>query len=225
MTQEVHRPQPPDVPTAHRTPFGDESIRESVLEVLDEPRSINTQLFENSELADDPVVEAERNDPDRLFQTEKSINVHNRPNLAILGEKPEHRVIVYLKAQGLSNKEVAEKTGFTYPWVSQITRQPWFRLRLVQELKEAGQDQITTVLRSTALDSVFTIVDIRDDPTAPKAVRRQAADSLLDRFLGKPTQRIESEERTPSTAELSAVDEQLREIDKQLAAAPASEAS
>jgi hypothetical protein len=200
-----------------RSPFSEELITQSVLEVLDEPRSINTQLFENSELSDDPVVEAERNDPDRLFQTEESVRVHDRPNLAILAEKPEHRVIVYLKAQGLSNKEVAEKTGFTYPWVSQIVRQPWFRLRLVQELKDAGIDQISSVLKSSALDSVYTLIDLRDDVTAPKAVRRSCADSLLDRFLGRAVQKVETaESRLPRTSEIQAVEKELAEVNKQL---------
>jgi hypothetical protein len=209
----------------HRSPLSGEIVRPYEGDGRSDPRNIakrveghqrhtvaaTEQLMANSALRDDPVTDAADTDPDRLFHSEQ-----RSANFAIVYEKPEHRVIVYLKAQGLSNSEVANKTGFTKAWVGQICRQPWFRLRLVQELKEAGLNQVDKVLRGAALDSVFTIIDIRDDPTAPKAVRRQAADSLLDRFLGKPTQRIESEERSTSSAEISAVDEQLREIDKQL---------
>jgi hypothetical protein len=211
--QEVMTP----ISDVRRTPLSDEQITQTVLEVLDEPRSINTQLFENSDLHDDPVVEAEQNDPDRLFATAGHPYAHDRPNLAILAEKPEHRIIVYLKAQGLSNKEVAEKTGFTYHWVSQIVRQPWFRLRLVQELKDAGIDQISSVLKSSALDSVFTLIDLRDDPVAPKAVRSSCANSLLDRFLGKAVQKVESTEtKLPHTTEIAAVEKELAEVDKLL---------
>jgi len=199
-----------------RSPMSEEAIQESVLEILDEPPHLNTQLFENSELADDPVVEAERRDPDRLFTLENR-RTHDEPNLAILHETPQHRIIVYLKAQGLSNKEVAAKTGRTEPWISQLTRQPWFRLKLTQELKEQGVDQINAVLKSSALDSVFTLIDLRDDPTTPRAVRRSCADSLLDRFLGKAIQKITSDDsKLPRTSEIQAVEKELEEVNQQL---------
>ena len=168
--------------------------------------------MENNDLRDHPVTEAAAADPLRLFASDE-----NPANFAIIHEKPEHRLIVYLKARGLSNKEVAEKTGYTPMWVGQICRQPWFRLRLVQELREAGLDKVARLLESSALDSIFTILEIRDDPTAPKAVRRACADSLLDRFLGKPTVHVEHEgSRMPSSPELAAVDSELQQIDKQL---------
>lgn len=168
--------------------------------------------MENNPLQDHPVNDAAANDPLRLFSSEE-----NPPNFAIIHEKPEHRLIVYLKARGLSNKEVSEKTGYSQAWISQICRQPWFRLRLVQELKEAGMDKVAKLLESAALDSIFTILEIRDDETAPKAVRRACADSLLDRFLGKPTVHVEHEaSRMPSSPELAAVDNELQNIDRQL---------
>lgn len=172
----------------------------------------SNQLMENNPLQDHPVTDAAANDPLRLFSSDD-----NPANFAIIHEKPEHRLIVYLKARGLSNTEVSEKTGYTKAWIGQICRQPWFRLRLVQELKEAGMDKVAKLLESAALDSVFTILEIRDDPTAPKAVRRACADSLLDRFLGKPTVHVEHEgTRMPSSPELAAVDSELQNIDKQL---------
>jgi hypothetical protein len=200
----------PGVADIHRSPF-------SEVEIVEKPaKPVNRQLFANSVLHDDPVVEAERNDPDRLFASQGDY-LHNEPNLAILAEKPEHRLIVYLKAQGHSNKEVADRTGYTQAWISQLTRQPWFRLRLVQELKEAGVDAIESVLKSTALDSVFTLIDLRDDVHAPGAVRRACADSLLDRFRGKPVQTVQHEEkRLPKTSEISAIDSELAELNSQL---------
>lgn len=174
------------------------------------------QLMKNNDLRDHPVMEAAESDPLRLFNVEE-----NRPNFAIIHEKPEHRLIVYLKARGLSNREVAQKTGYTDSWVSQICRQPWFRLRLVQELKEAGMDKVAKLLESAALDSIFTILEIRDDVTAPKAVRRACADSLLDRWLGKPTVHVEHEGvRLPSSPELAAVETELQQIEHQLKQEP-----
>jgi len=169
------------------------------------------QLLANNQLLDHPVMEAAETDPLRLFASED-----NPPNFAIIREKMEHRLIVYLKSQGLSNREVAERTGYSEQWVSQITRQPWFRLRLVHELKEAGLDKVAELLRSSALDSVWTLIDLRDDSNAPKAVRRACADSLLDRFLGRATVKVQTEDRTPSTPEIEQVDDELRQIESQL---------
>lgn len=193
----------------HRSPFS--LVEVDPDETLKPP---NTQLFENSGLEQHPVTHAAATDPDRLFH---SSSVSENPNLAILDEKPEHRFILHLKAEGFSNKEVAEKMGYTQAWVSQITRQPWFRLQLVQVMREAGVDQIQQVLKANALDSVFTLVEIRDDPQAPKAVRKSAADSLLDRYLGKATQKFADESsQTPSTEELHNLDKQIAEVETQL---------
>lgn len=170
------------------------------------------QLLENNDLLGHPVMEAAETDPLRLFMSEE-----RPPNFAIVSEKPEHRLIVYLKARGMSNREVSAKTGYSEPWVSQIVRQPWFRLRIVQELKEAGMDEVGQLLKSSCVDSIFTLLEIRDDSEAPRAVRRQAADSLLDRYLGKPTVHVAHEsDRTPSTPEISAVDTELAAIEQQL---------
>ncbi len=198
----------PGVADIHRSPF-------SEVEIVEKPT--NRQVFANSVLHDDPIVEAARTDPDRLFASGDGSYLHDEPNLAIIREKPEHRMIVYLKAQGHSNKEVADRTGYTQAWISQLTRQPWFRLRLVHELKEAGVDAIESVLKSSALDSVFTLIDLRDDASAPKAVRSACANSLLDRFRGKPVQTVQHEEkRLPKTSEISAIDSELAELDSQL---------
>jgi hypothetical protein len=170
------------------------------------------QLLPNNDLIDHPVMEAAETDPLRLFASET-----NPPNFAIIHEKPEHRLIVYLKAKGLSNKEVSDRTGYTQAWISQVCRQPWFRLRIVQELKEAGLDQISEILKGAVVDSIFTIIDIRDDDSAPKAVRKACADSLLDRWLGKPTVHVAHDDgRMPSSPEITAVDTELQQIDNQL---------
>jgi hypothetical protein len=168
------------------------------------------QLYTENELSTDPVAMAAELDPDRLFNA-------RQPNFAIIHEKPWHRLFIYLKAQGLSDRELAVKSGHSQAWISQLCRQPWFRLRLVQELKDAGQGAIQRVLQSTALDSVFTLIDLRDDGQAPKAVRRACADSLLDRYLGRPTQRVETDDkRLPSSPEIAAVENELADVNKQL---------
>lgn len=114
------------------------------------------------------------------------------PNLVIKSEKPEHRIIIFLKAQGLSNVEIAERTGNSGPWIGQVLRQPWARQRLLEELDSLGRDAARELLAGQCVDSILTAVDLRDNPKTPPGVRLAAANSLLDRHLGKPVQHVES---------------------------------
>src|SRR5882724_4879245 len=119
------------VTEVHRSPHTFEIVEPET--GVDKERTSTTPLFER--IASEPVNEAYESSPDALYNS-------SEPSFAVLHEKPEHRIIVYLKGQGLSNTEIAKRCGYTNGWVSQVTRQPWFRLRLVQELKEAGIDAI-----------------------------------------------------------------------------------
>jgi hypothetical protein len=183
------------------------------LEVVEPTKPLNQQIYDNSSVKAEPATDEYLNSPDRLHNSGG-----NPPNLAIIEESPHHRLISYLVAQGFSKTEIARKTGYTIPWVSQITRQPWFRLRLVQELKEAGQDAVSATLKASVLDSVFTMVEIRDDPTTTKAVKLAACNSILDRYFGKPVQKNEIEDKRtpPSTPEISALDKEIQQIEEQL---------
>src|SRR2546430_16148555 len=92
---------------------------------------LNTQLYENSPLSGSLKERDYEGNPERLFNDRK-------PNFAILSEKPEHRLVVFLKAEGLSNTEIAARTGYQLAGVGQAPRQPWARERLVQEMSHAG---------------------------------------------------------------------------------------
>jgi transcriptional regulator with XRE-family HTH domain len=139
------------------------------------------------------------------------------PNIPIAHEKPEHRLILWLKAQGFSNREIAQRMGYTEAWVSQVLRQPWARAQLVSELEDAGKNSLETILEASAADSLFTLIDLRDTATS-EAVRLNAAKDLLDRFLGKAVQRVES------TSEVHQVVETVEEYDKRLRELEAEEA-
>lgn len=115
------------------------------------------------------------------------------PSLAIQHEQPKHRLICYLKAQGLSYKEIGERVQAAPGWVAQVVRQPWAKVLIYEEIQKAGAAVLEKLLESSALDSIHKLIDIRDDIAAPKHVQLQAANSLLDRYLGKPTQKVETE--------------------------------
>jgi hypothetical protein len=142
---------------------------------------INKQLFANA------GVETE------YYESGNSLFGDRPPNLGIKTERPEHRLIVYLKASGMTNKEIADKTGYGYQWVCQIVRQPWFRQRFIEECEASGRDSIKSFLEGEVIPSLETLVEIRDNIEAKEASRVAASNSLLDRFLGKPMQKVETE--------------------------------
>ena len=170
---------------------------------------MNNQLYENSILSGSSCEQDEIDNPERLFNGRE-------PNFAILTEKPEHRIIILLKGQGFSNIEIAEKTGYTNVWVGQILRQPWAKEALVREIQSTGRDEIQTFLQGAALDSLHTLVQLRDDAKVENSVRRAAADSLADRYLGKATQKVDSVTTVRTTSnDIEAVQREIEELERE----------
>lgn len=159
--------------------------------LMDEPEErVNKQLFANSEVSAVYAQEVEAGRAVGLSEREGFFNAKD-PNLAILTEKPEHRLVIFLKARGHNNTEIAQASGFTLPWVGQILRQPWARARLAEEINNAGRDELATIIEGAAKDSMFTLVELRDDENSPASVKANVSQYLVDRFLGKPKQSIE----------------------------------
>lgn len=166
------------------------------------------QYFDNSRLADSSVAEDYAAEPKQFFNSKD-------PNLAILHEKPEHRMVILLKAMGKSNNEIAERTGFTFPWVSQILRQPWARQRLLEEITKAGKDEMQELLKGASADSVHKLIKLRDSADSEQ-VQFAAASNLLDRFLGKPKQQIETTNKhTIVSGDIEAVNNELRQLEEE----------
>jgi hypothetical protein len=155
--------------------------------LVTESPKFNKQLFKNAEPRLDDLLQGERESDESSLN---SLFNERTPNLAILHEKPEHRLLLWMKAQGSSNKEIAENSGYTMSWLSQLFRQPWAQTRLLEMMNLAGSDRVSTLIKSAAEDSVMTLIELRDDPEVSDATRRSAADSLLDRYLGKPAQQV-----------------------------------
>ena len=137
----------------------------------------NPQLFVGSEF--------EHMQPEDDFFNAKD------PNLRIQSERPQHRLILFLKARGHNNREIAQAVGMSESWISQVLRQPWARERLAAELNAAGRDELSNLIETAAKDSLYKLVELRDDEETPKAVAANVSTYLVDRFLGKPKQSIE----------------------------------
>lgn len=114
------------------------------------------------------------------------------PAYEIVEEKPWHYAAALMFARGeVTAKEVAQAFGVSPPTVRNLLRQPWFHERVTQLMVEHGGRDIIQLFKAEGYNSLVTLVEIRDDPKMPPAVRSSNARDILDRALGKPIQRIE----------------------------------
>jgi len=149
----------------------------------------NKQLYENSGLHE---IFAERGLPPREeFFTAHQDYVKEEPNLAILSEQPWHRLALYMKVKGASNRVIAKHTEKSEPWISQLMRQPWARARMAEIANEEGVDEVQSVLKGALVDSVYKLIELRDDEDVPAAVKRGCCTDLIQQYLGKPKQQVE----------------------------------
>jgi hypothetical protein len=155
-----------------------------VVEKRSAPSMVNNkQMFDQNEM---------RGQTQEFYSGEKGLKGDVPPNFAIEKERPEHRLMLYLKAQGKTNQEIAKMMGYSYGWVCQVVRQPWFRKAFIETCEVAGLDSVTQFLEGEVMTSLETLVELRDSGEKEQT-RLTAANSLLDRFLGKPTVKVETE--------------------------------
>jgi hypothetical protein len=107
--------------------------------------------------------------------------------------KPIHNMMAYMAAAGRTTKEIAEVTGFSYSQVREVLAQPAMKDEMKRIVEESGSNYVETVLSREVLPSIETLITIRDENIRAKPqVSAAAANSLLDRYLGKPTTRVEN---------------------------------
>lgn len=169
---------------------------------------VNRQIYENSPLKGSETEAI-------LVQLEGQLHNRKAPNLAILHEKPEHRIILLLKLKALSNREIAAQTGYTEPWVSQICRQPWFQRRLVEMLQTAQTEVIDDLVRVEGTNSFFKLVSLRDTAKSEQ-VQFAAATRLFEQVAGKPIQRTEvTGQVNHQITQSEAIDLELRRLEEE----------
>lgn len=151
-----------------------------------------------------------------MTDTGPTLHRHDRSETAAIGLKDEkawHRMAAYMLLAGRTNSEIGAAAGVTPNHVSQLRAQRWFQELLATLANEAGND-LTGVIQSEAQASLQTMVDIRDDLTAPVRVRYAAAKDLVELAHGKAVQktivsRSSSGNRTPEE-EYNEIQEQLK---------------
>lgn len=132
-------------------------------------------------------------------------------------ESARHRLCVYLKAEGHTNKEIAEKLEYQPETVNLILKQPWAKNRLQKEIRDAGQAEIKKLLSTVgmaSLERLRALAESEEFKILNPKIYYDANVNLVDRFLGKPNQPVTTEHKTSKALtdeELAArIDERLR---------------
>lgn len=139
---------------------------------------------------------------DQLFNS-------RNPSIALLHEKPEHRAVVLLKADGYSNVEIANITGYTPEHVSTIVNQPWARKRIIEHQKENIGSTIRDKIEKVGQRALAVLEESLDDDSTPASVKASNAQYLVNRLLGKPSSSLVLDDRrdpnTMTNEELAAL--------------------
>lgn len=140
--------------------------------------------------------------------------LHNaqKPQVIIEKENERHRVILYLKAQGASDKRIAQITGMSNAYIGVIKKQSWFREKLVRMLEEKGGNLVENLIKVNAVDAVNVLEDLMHT-AQNENVRAKCAVAFLDKVVGDRLNLItESKSKKPDELDeqIAALDEQMR---------------
>lgn len=151
---------------------------------------------------------------EELSRTGLALHGDRPPNLDVLSERPEHRIMVYLRAQGKTIKEIATATGYSYSWVGQLVRQAWFKTRVLSLMDEEGRDQLQTILKAECIPSVELLIEVRDNPKSRDADRIASSRELLDRYLGKSVAKVETKTTLTVSDAATEAERNTQELEK-----------
>lgn len=123
-------------------------------------------------------------------------------------ETPAKRRIIELAIQGFNNCEIARLCDVTSVTVSQTLKQPWAREYMITTMRKESESNIQELLKEELLPSLAVVLHVRDNDQCRPELRMQAANSIIDRVLGKAAQPILSGKIEPeklSDEELHAI--------------------
>lgn len=109
------------------------------------------------------------------------IRFQKPPAVLLQQEKYDHRVICFLKAEGKTNREVAEITGLSPTTINYVIKQPWAEELIMQEIHKRGGNAVNHFLQDNALPAVKLLADVVLDEDAANKDRIAAANAILDR--------------------------------------------
>lgn len=155
---------------------------------------------EGSRVADRPV------EVNRLFGVPEAKAVEKR-----IWEKPWHRTAAFMFATGkVTIKQVAEQCEVSQFSVRSLMKNAWFQETIIALMKDMGGTSVLELFKAEQLNSLLTLVELRDDAKQTGSVRRASAVDILDRAMGKPIQTVITD-NTVRSADPVAEAEQLKE--------------
>lgn len=125
---------------------------------------------------------------------------------AYKNEKPQHRMMLWLRLEGYNNKEIAGITGYTPQTVANVCKQPWFLEAFSRISTEMGKDAVENFLTGEMVPTLQKLVSLRDSAQS-EAVQLAASNAILDRIRGKPTVRVETKNETNVTLAVADINE------------------
>lgn len=128
---------------------------------------------------------------DQTPQPEGRLNGAKPPLWPLGKEQLWHRAAASIFACGVCVRDVARQLGKSETTLQNLTRQPWFQEEVSRLMREQGRD-MNALFAAEQINSLQTLVKLRDDRNTPAAARIQCARDILDRALGKPVQRVET---------------------------------
>jgi predicted transcriptional regulator len=178
--------------------------------------SLEGVVFESPDV--DPAVDEKRARVEAMRSLVEDVagqSLQGDPNTKynLSREKPKHRMVILLSAAGYSNKQIAAELGITPVWVGHILRQPWAVEMLGRLVASGTSHLVQNKFASIVPSAIEALAEITTNPEAPASARVSSATAILDRFLGKPTQRVE----TKSEVTYRDADEEKRQLERELA--------
>lgn len=128
------------------------------------------------------------------------------PRAYLKHENHVHRLIIMLASAGNNIKEIAETVEMTPAHVSTVLRQPWAIQRMTSEMRQM-RENVRIVLEAAVQGALLTVIDVQQNGVKEEN-RLKAADSILDRFMGKSIQPVAVNPKDLSNL----TDQQLAEI-------------
>lgn len=186
-------------------------------------KSVKETLHQNGSTSFNPAVSANSSAPEAFGEYEQRVDALFNGKVAyqaIKRERPEHRLMLWMKLNGNKTRDIALQLGYTEVHVRTVCKQPWFLDAFVRLSSETGKDAVQTFLKGEVMPALARTVEIAN--TAEKTETRLAANKeILDRFLGKSV--VKAEVKSSGTVDVTVRDitkllDEQKDLDRQLAA-------
>ena len=112
-------------------------------------------------------------------------------NWELQKEQAWHKVAATLYALGASQAQIARELDKTPQAVCNLVKQRHFQSRVAEIMAENSRD-VMELFKAERVNTLATLIELRDNPETPASVRAMICKDLLDRVLGKAVQRIEA---------------------------------